>query len=200
MSTRNRVQSPAPKATIASKTPVTQAKPKSFFQKYIAPNAFNFYPVASLIGIAYYAYKNGFDFDKTMSNGGDQLVFFLCVKLCMLHNGIAHLNPKCTQIVHKSQGLTPSPASLMFENELGAVCLSMSIFAFFAGDGVAVATISKVVGGFFFYAAARHVYVGQPIGTALGGIGTCVFLFVAGFHASPLKYTKVLANLKTFGW
>lgn len=178
-------------------TPAKEApKPKTFFQKYIAPNVFNFYPVASLVGILYYGYENKFVFDATMKNGGDWVVFTFCVKLCMLHNGIAHLNSKCTAIVHKSQGLTMTPASLMFENELGAVCLSMAIFAFLAGEGLAVATIAKIVGGFFFYAAARHVYVGQPLGTALGGIGTCVFLFIAGFHAAPLDFSKVVSTLK----
>jgi hypothetical protein len=191
MSSRQRTQTPTPKsaATTAGQKKEEPPKPKSFFQKYIAPNIFSFYPVASLIGILHFASKNNWEFDATMKNGGDWVVFLICVKLCMLHNGLAHLIPKCARIVHKSQGLQVSPASLMFENELGAVCLSLSICAFLAGDGVAVATISKAVGGFFFYAAARHVYVGQPLGTALGGIGTCVFLLLAGFHAAPLKFT-----------
>lgn len=187
MSARQRTQTPTPKSAATAAKKEEPPKPKSFFQKYIAPNVFNFYPVASLIGILYFASKNKWEFDATMRNGGDWVVFLFCVKLCLLHNGIAHLNPKCTQIVHKSQGLQASPASLMFENELGAVCLSMCICAFLAVEGEAVATISKATGGFFFYAAARHVYVGQPLGTALGGIGTCFFLFLAGFHASPLK-------------
>lgn len=180
----------------AVKTPVQDAKktdtktpPPSFFKKYIAPNIFNFYPVASLIGIGYYAYKNKFSFDATMSNGGDWVVFTFCVKLCMIHNGLAHLY--MTKIVHASQGLTPTPGSLMFENELGAVCLSLGIFAILEGGGVAVATISKAVGGFFFYAAARHVREGQPLGTALGGIGTCIFLLLAGFHAAPLDISPL---------
>jgi len=196
MSTQQRRGDRTSSPGAAKKTDPVDAKkteskaPPSFFKKYIAPNVFNFYPVASLIGIGYYAFKNKFSFDATMSNGGDWVVFTFCVKLCMLHNGLAHLY--MTKIVHASQGLTPTPGSLMFENELGAVCLSLGIFAILSGSGVAVATISKAVGGFFFYAAARHVREGQPLGTALGGIGTCVFLFLAGFHAAPFDVSHLI--------
>mmetsp|Transcript_10323 Transcript_10323/g.18389 ORF Transcript_10323/g.18389 Transcript_10323/m.18389 type:complete len:176 (-) Transcript_10323:191-718(-) len=175
---------------MASSDPLTGVQEKSFFQKYIAPNVFNFYPAASAIGLIYFAAKNGWSYDGTMSNGGDWLVFFLCVKLCMIHNGLAHLF--MTKIIHKSQGLTPTPGSLMFENELGAVCLSMGIFAILVGGGEAVAAMAKTIGGFFSYAAARHVAEGQPIGTASGGILTAVLLFMAGFHASPLDFSHVL--------
>eukprot|EP00931_Biecheleriopsis_adriatica_P066636 TRINITY_DN40944_c0_g1_i1.p2 TRINITY_DN40944_c0_g1~~TRINITY_DN40944_c0_g1_i1.p2 ORF type:complete len:178 (-),score=40.07 TRINITY_DN40944_c0_g1_i1:134-667(-) len=176
---------------MAMKQPLTGGEQPTFFKKYIAPNIFNFYPAASLVAILYFGSKNGFDYDETMTNGGDWIVFLLCVKIVMIHNGIAHLNPKCMDIVAKSQGLTQNEASRMFENELGAVCLSFAIFAILAGEGEAVATISKGLGGFFLYAAVRHVAEGQPIGTALGGFGTAVFQFAAGFHAAPFKFPTV---------
>lgn len=192
MEQRKRVSSPAPKPA-ATATPKAAAPPPSFFQKYIAPNVFNFYPVASAIGLFYFAYHNGFKYQATMKNGGDWVIFLFCVKLCMIHNGLAHLF--MTKIIHKSQGLTETPGSLMFENELGAVCLSLGIVAILAGKGAAVAAIAKGIAGFFFYAAGRHVYKGQPIGTALGGFGTGVLLLIAGFHAVPLDFSKALKYL-----
>jgi len=191
MEQRKRVSSPAPKPA-ATVTPKAAAPPPSFFQKYIAPNVFNFYPVASAIGLFYFAYHNGFKYQATMKNGGDWVIFLFCVKLCMIHNGLAHLF--MTKIIHKSQG------------ELGAVCLSLGIVAILAGKGAAVAAIAKAIGGFFFYAAGRHVYnwyrawpgsIGnlQPIGTALGGFCTGVLLFIAGFHAVPLDFSKALKYL-----
>jgi len=171
--------------------PLTGEHKKGFFGTYIAPNIFNLYPLVSAIGVIYYLSKNDWSYDEAMSNGGDHLVFLFCVKVVMVHNGIAHLNPKCMAIVAKAQGLEQNAASKMFENELGAVCISLAIFSILAGEGVAVATISKVLGGFFFYAASRHVVEGQPIGTSLGGFGTALFQFAAGFHAAPFSMPTV---------
>jgi len=202
MSLRKSVTETPPPSPL--KRPAAAPSGPSFFQKYIAPNVFNFYPVASAIGLFYFAYHNGFKYQATMKNGGDWVIFLFCVKLCMIHNGLAHLF--MTKIIHKSQGLTETPGSLMFENELGAVCLSLGIVAILAGKGAAVAAIAKAIGGFFFYAAGRHVYnwyrawpgsIGnlQPIGTALGGFCTGVLLFIAGFHAVPLDFSKALKYL-----
>jgi len=185
-----RVSSPAPKtqaaATTGTKTP---AKPKSFYEKYIAPNVFNFYPYATIVGLCYYAAQNRFSFDATMSNGGDRLVFLLCGKVCLIHMGLAHLF--MTKTFHASQGLTETPGSLMFENELGAVCLCFGISAILAGGGPIVATIAKSMGGVFYYAAARHVYKDEPMSNAVGGFALAICLCTAGFHVAPLNFSKV---------
>ena len=79
----------------------------------------------------------------------------------------------------------------MFEKELGAVCLSTGIFGILAGGGEAVAAMAKAIGGFFSYAAARHVVL---IGTASGGILTAVLLFMAGFQETRLRRIKFLTD------
>lgn len=156
---------------------------QSFFQEYIAPNVFNFYPLITTGSLVYLGSQNGWNFNKTMANGGDEAVFFWCVKVFLAHNTFAHFFLQ--EMVCKSQGLAMDAAQAMFEGEFASLNGAMCVFAVLAGHGPAVATIAKCTASLCTFAALRHIEYRQPAGTWVPGLITAGLLWVAAFHAEP---------------
>lgn len=147
----------------------------------------NIYPVIAAGSLIYLASQNGWNFGKTMSNGGDEAVFFWCVKFLLAHSAFAHFFMQ--ESVCKREGLDMDEGQAMFQGEFASLNGAMALFAILAGHGPAVATIAKCNATLCMYAALRHVEYRKPAAVWIPGMITAALLFTAAFHSEPLNLT-----------